>query len=185
VTGLRITGGDLRGRAIPSPSHSHRPTSNKARQAFFNMIAPQIRGARFLDLFAGSGAFSLEAASRGAEFVLAVDTERRALQSLRELASQWTVPVQTLCMDALKAIGALAEKNERFGVVYADPPYDYPHYGELLQSIDKDLPLEPEAVIGIEHRRKENWVEGRELNRIRVRKTSTYGEVAITTFEVA
>lgn len=185
MTGLRITGGDLRGRAIPTPSHSHRPTSSKARQAFFNMIAPQIRGARFLDLFAGSGAFSLEAASRGAEFVLAVDTERRALQGLGALASQWNVPVQTLCMDALKAISALAEKNEPFRVVYADPPYDYPHYSELLQSIDRDLPLEPDAVIGIEHRRKENRMEGRELSRIKVRKTSTYGEVAITTFEVA
>lgn len=185
MSGLRITGGELRGRTIPTPFHSHRPTSSKARQAFFNMIATHIRGARFLDLFAGSGAFSLEAASRGAEFVLAVDTERRALESLGQLAVQWKAPVQTLCMDALKAIRALAAKNEPFGIVYADPPYEYPHYAELLQSIDRDLPLEPEAVIGIEHHRKEKRVEGRELNRIRIRKTSTYGEVAITTFELA
>lgn len=185
MTGLRITGGDLRGRAIPTPSHSHRPTSSKARQAFFNMVAPQIRGARFLDLFAGSGAFALEAASRGAAFALAVDTERRAMVTLAELAGRWAVPVHTLCMDALRAIKILGEKNEPFGVVYADPPYDYPHYHELLQSIDRDLPLEADAVIGMEHRQKENWVEGRELHRIRVRKTSKYGEVAITTFEVA
>jgi 16S rRNA (guanine966-N2)-methyltransferase len=69
---LRITTGSLRGRKIPLPPDT-RPTSERARQAFFNILGERIEGASFLDLFAGSGAFAFEALSRGASRASAID----------------------------------------------------------------------------------------------------------------
>src|SRR5512132_123847 len=73
---IRVTAGTLRGRRVPVPKDDVRPTSERARQAFFNIVGPRINGARFLDLFAGSGIFSFEAISRGAKESVAVDSSR-------------------------------------------------------------------------------------------------------------
>ncbi|MGK2856954.1 MAG: RsmD family RNA methyltransferase, partial [Thermoanaerobaculia bacterium] len=74
MSSVRISGGTLRGRKVQLPRGELRPTSSRAREAYFNVIAPSIEGARFLDLFSGTGVFSLEAASRGAASIVAVDS---------------------------------------------------------------------------------------------------------------
>jgi len=82
VATLRVTAGTLRGRRIPVPAGDVRPTSERARQAFFNIVGERIEGARFLDLFAGSGIFAFEAVSRGAESATAVERDRRAVEAI-------------------------------------------------------------------------------------------------------
>src|SRR3954451_17352611 len=77
---MRIIAGELKGRTIASPAWDGlRPTSDRLRETLFNGLAPRIRGARFLDGFAGTGAVGLEALSRGAAQVTFVEQDARAV----------------------------------------------------------------------------------------------------------
>ena len=92
MASLRVTAGALRGRRVPLPAGDLRPTSERARQAFFNIVGKQVEGARFLDLFAGSGIFSFEAISRGAASSLAIDSSRRNCEAITKLAKEYEGP---------------------------------------------------------------------------------------------
>lgn len=181
MSSLRITGGFLRGRKVPVPGHEHRPTSSKARQAFFNILGGAIDGASFLDLFAGSGVFSLEAASRGAGRVVAVDQSGEAMHDLQALAREWKLPIQTVTADAITALKRLMPAGA-FDVVYADPPYEYPRYADLLRSIAA-LPLASGAVVAIEHQERNRQLANATAPTLRFRKTANYGNVAISIFD--
>jgi 16S rRNA (guanine966-N2)-methyltransferase len=177
VATLRVTGGALRGRRVPVPPRSVRPTSERARQAFFNIVGDRIAGARFLDLFAGSGIFSFEAISRGAASATAVDNDRRAIESITRFAKEWDVPVTAIYGDV---IAVLPRLHEQFDVVFADPPYDYQNYDDLLQALDR-LKLAPEPIVAVEHRRLTNPFTA-ETERLRLQRRAEYGEVWITFF---
>jgi 16S rRNA (guanine(966)-N(2))-methyltransferase RsmD len=120
---MRITGGVLGGRVIPVPKGAVRPTQDRVRSALFSMLADRILGARFLDLFAGSGAVGIEAWSRGAEHVCWVESSPRVLRTLRETVSR-------LCDSRARVVGWDAVKylkegtaDHPFDIVFADPPY--------------------------------------------------------------
>lgn len=180
MTTLRITGGSLRGRKVPLPGHELRATSSKARQAFFNILSDRITDAVFLDLFAGSGIFSLEAVSRGAARAIAVDQSKPAMKALHHLAREWNLPIETVPADALAALRSF-HRNTSIDVVYADPPYTYTHYRELLRAIDR-LPFAPRAVVALEHQsRSEPRAE--DLAQLALRKTARYGNVSISIYD--
>jgi 16S rRNA (guanine966-N2)-methyltransferase len=176
---IRITGGTLRGRRIAVPKDDVRPTSERARQAYFNIVSGRIAGARFLDLFAGSGIFSFEAVSRGAAAAVAVDASRAHTAAIEHAARELSLPVRTLTSDVLAGIKRLA--GEVFDLVYADPPYDWERHDELLAAIDDGLPLAPEAVVAIEHRRRTGPFTT-ELKRLQHTRRAEYGEVWISFF---
>lgn len=180
---MRITGGSLRGRKIRVPAGGVRPTSDKARQAFFNIVAPRIADGAFLDLFSGTGIFSFEAVSRGAARAVAVERSRVQAAAIARAAAELSAPVECITADAVPAIRKLAG-GAPFDVVYADPPYDYDGYPELLESVDRELPLATGAVVGIEHRRGRPPFESNVLARLLLRKISTYGNVSIAIFDV-
>ena len=165
---LRVTAGSLRGRRVPVPPGEVRPTSERARQAFFNILGDRIAGAHFLDLFAGSGIFSFEAISRGAASSLAID---KHVEPIVRLAAEWNVNVTTMKADVLAGIARLGERV--FDVAYADPPYDYAHYDELRQAIDGRAEL-----VAIEHRRRH------EPFSVQPTRRAEYGEVWISLFEM-
>src|SRR5512142_3420716 len=104
MASLRITAGTLRGRRVAVPQGDVRPTSERARQAFFNIVSDRIEGAHFLDLFAGSGVFALEAVSRGAERATAVERDKRAAAAISNLAKAWALPLDVVTDDAIAAI---------------------------------------------------------------------------------
>src|SRR5579872_3722848 len=81
---MRVIGGTLRRRTLEAPAgRATRPTSDRLRETLFNVLAPRIEGARFLDLYAGSGAVGIEALSRGAADVVFVERAAPALKVLR------------------------------------------------------------------------------------------------------
>ena len=179
MTSLRITTGTLRGRRIAVPKSDLRPTSERARQAFFNILGSRIEEARFLDLFAGSGIFSFEAVSRGAREIVAIDKSRAHTLAIERTARELDVPVKAIATDAIAGIKRVG--SAVFDVIYADPPYDYGHYDDLLTAIDTGLPLAPEAVVAIEHRRNTDPFPTTPT-RLRASRRAEYGEVWISFF---
>lgn len=179
MSSLRITAGTLRGRRVPIPPGDVRPTSERARQAYFNIVGDRISGARFLDLFAGSGIFSFEALSRGAVSATAVDSDRRNAEAIRKTAASFGVTVETVVADVLGRL----KPSAGFDLVYADPPYDFGRYDDLLRSIDA-LPLSDDALVAVEHRRHTDpfTIQPEHLQQWR---RAEYGEVWITLFERA
>lgn len=176
---IRVTGGALRGRRIAVPKDDVRPTSERARQAFFNIVGERIREARFLDLFAGSGIFSFEAVSRGANEAIAVDASRKHTAGIDRTARELDVPVRTVTADVLAGIKRLS--GEVVDVIYADPPYAYDGYDALLMSLDTQLTLAPDAVVAIEHRRRTEPFTETPTNLTFTRRAE-YGEVWISFF---
>jgi 16S rRNA (guanine966-N2)-methyltransferase len=165
MSSLRITAGTLRGRRVAVPPREVRPTSERARQAYFNIVGGRIAGARFLDLFAGSGIFSFEAVSRGAASSTAVEENRKNAAAIEELAAEWKAPVTVVARDVFKVLPKLGT----FDLVYADPPYDFGRYDELVEAAGT-----AGGLIAVEHRRGvELPVDG---------DTREYGEVSITFF---
>ena len=179
---IRVTAGSLRGRRIPVPKSDVRPTSERARQAFFNIVGDRIESAKFLDLFAGSGIFSFEAVSRGAAEAVAVDSSRKGNADIEKLAASFGVQVRTVTADVLAGIGRL--QGEVFDVVYADPPYAYERYEDLLTSLDTTLTLAPAATVAIEHRRGSEPFEqvAPTLQTLKFHRRAEYGEVWISFF---
>jgi 16S rRNA (guanine966-N2)-methyltransferase len=178
---LRVSAGSLRGRRIPVPPRDVRPTSERARQAYFNIVAERVGGAQFLDLFAGSGIFSFEAVSRGAASSTAIDKSRRHTEAIAALARELGAKIETLTADVLAGIARLGGRV--FDLVYADPPYDYAGYDALLAAIDAQLGLAEGAIVAIEHRRRHEPFTI-ETKRLRGLRRAEYGDVWITMYEM-
>jgi 16S rRNA (guanine966-N2)-methyltransferase len=176
---LRVTAGTLRGRRVPVPPKDVRPTSERARQAYFNIIGARINGARFLDLFAGSGIFSFEAVSRGAMSATAVEQSRKNAAEIERIATELDVDVRTVVADVLAAARRVDGVHD---IVYADPPYDFNQYDDLLTALDRDYRLGDTALVAIEHRRNTNPFTA-ETTRLQFERLAEYGEVRISFWE--
>lgn len=121
---VRIIGGEWRRRLLRFPdSIGLRPTPDRVRETLFNWLGQDLSGQRCLDLFAGSGALGFEAASRGAERVIMVEKAAKVLRALRDNAAQLAVPSGRLEIRAGDAVQYAASTQERFDVVFLDPPY--------------------------------------------------------------
>jgi 16S rRNA (guanine966-N2)-methyltransferase len=125
----RIIGGAAGGRRIKAPSGGNtRPTSDRVREALFSAIdatVGSLTGLRFLDLYAGSGAVGLEAASRGAGVVTLVEHDRRTAALIRENAgSLGLTGVDVVVATVARALGQLPRAP--YDVVFLDPPYALP-----------------------------------------------------------
>jgi 16S rRNA (guanine(966)-N(2))-methyltransferase RsmD len=152
----RIIAGRARGRRLKTPrGEATRPTGGRVRQTLFDILAPEIPGCRFLDAFAGSGGVALEALSRGASRVVAVDQSASAIAAIREniglLADAAGGEIQVFRQDARVAAAALAERGVRFDVVYLDPPYASDLYEPLLAQADETGLLAEDGVAVAEH----------------------------------
>lgn len=152
---MRIVGGDLRGRPLVTPrSDSIRPTSDRTREAVFNIIAhgwPQhLEGARILDLFAGTGALGLEALSRGAAQALFIEdsAEGRGLirTNIEAFGLQGRAKIFRRDATRLGEPGTIAP----FNLVFADPPYGKGLAEQALQSALAGGWLTPDTLVVVE-----------------------------------
>jgi len=117
---LRIIGGDWRGRRLEFPSSPNlRPTGDRIRETLFNWLAPDIRGSRCLDLFAGSGALGLEALSRGASHCTFLETSAIAINVIGNHLTQLNAGGRGRVVNT----NALFWQDDPFDIVFVDPPF--------------------------------------------------------------
>ena len=155
---MRIIAGEFRGRALASvgkgDAGAHlRPTTDRVRESLFNVLNHLVDfdGLRVLDLFAGSGALGAEALSRGAGQALLVEKKRdRCADLSRQLTPLFGERVRVHCADALKW---LARCEERFDLVFIDPPYDLGLAAPACEALEALGLLKPDARIYVESRR--------------------------------
>jgi 16S rRNA (guanine(966)-N(2))-methyltransferase RsmD len=163
---MRVIGGTAKSTSLVSLKGAKvRPTLDRVRESLFNQIAGDIPNARFLDLFAGSGAIGIEALSRGAEEVVFVELNSQAqaviyqnLAKCRFLDSEsgekksknWIL----LKSNALHALKVLAERHHQFDLVYVDPPYADDLYEETLTSLGRSSLLTESTLVIAEHHHK-------------------------------
>jgi 16S rRNA (guanine966-N2)-methyltransferase len=128
---VRIVGGHFKGRSLVTPDGQNtRPTSDRAREAIFNILAhadwaPNLEGARVMDVFAGSGALGFEAMSRGAGFCLFVETDEAARGAIRDNVETFGLFGTTRVhrRDATQLGPRPGAQAEAFNLVFLDPPY--------------------------------------------------------------
>ena len=152
---MRIIAGSLKGRRLDAPNWPGlRPTSDKLRETVFNVLAPQMDGARFLDGFAGTGAVGIEALSRGAAHVTFIERDPRAVRLIEKNLDGVGLPADRhviIRADLAGAVRRLAE--QRFDIIFLDPPYGA---SELSRALDDIAPLvAPETVLVIEHAKRD------------------------------
>ena len=148
--GLRITGGKWRGRRLQVPAGA-RPTTERVREAIWGRWQMRVEGARVLELFAGSGAMSLEALSRGAHRSIAVERSVVPLRLLERNAAELEADVETV-RAALPAQWSLVCRRlgEPVDLVFLDPPYRDGVSERLLS--DVATALAPGGRVAVEHR---------------------------------
>ncbi|HEX4648954.1 MAG TPA: 16S rRNA (guanine(966)-N(2))-methyltransferase RsmD [Steroidobacteraceae bacterium] len=146
---LRIIGGAWRGRKLRFPASADiRPTPDRVRETLFNWLGARVRGARALDLFAGSGALGLEALSRGASHVTFVERDAAAAQELRARLTDWgAVDVLVARADALHY---LAGEAQPFDLVFLDPPFATDLLHEAARLLEERQWLADGALIYVE-----------------------------------
>lgn len=156
---MRIIGGELKGKKLYSVNGTKtRPTSDRVREAIFNILSSQIRDAVVLDLFAGTGAFGLEALSRGARFAVFADAQREAMIVLRRNIQACCLEekTKTVQWDVKKNLSCLEAIAPAFNLVFMDPPYNKNLILPSLTNLLACQCLAKEACIIIEHARKES-----------------------------
>lgn len=155
---MRIVGGKFKGRALAAPAgRTTRPTSDRAREAMFNILAHAawsagIEGRRVLDLFAGSGALGLEALSRGAAFALFVDTDEAARGAIRENIEAFALfGVARLHRRDATDLGVKpAGVGAPFDLVFLDPPYGQGLGERALARLREGQWIAPQALVVFE-----------------------------------
>jgi 16S rRNA (guanine966-N2)-methyltransferase len=149
---VRIIAGSRKGHSIAAPKGlDTRPTSDRTREAVFNIVAPWVEDADVLDLFAGSGAMGLEALSRGAGRATFVENDREACRTInRNLDKLGLDNATVLCQDALTALRTDARAGTRYDLVLVDPPYR--RFSSLQNALIQYLPavLDPHGLLLVE-----------------------------------
>jgi 16S rRNA (guanine966-N2)-methyltransferase len=151
---LRVIAGQLRGKRLATvPGRETRPTADRIRESIFNILGTAVRHAHVLDLFAGTGAFGIEALSRGADFALFIENGREALGVLTRNIQACRLADRTRVLngDAAGSLNGLADGDRKFDLVFMDPPYRTGMIAPALRHLADSRCLADKARIVVEH----------------------------------
>lgn len=186
---MRIIAGFARGRPLKSfRGPGVRPTTDRVRESWFSIIGERIAGARFLDLYAGTGAVGIEALSRGASRSVLVEKSRQGVAVIREnLQVLGEVPDEAAVVrqgDAVATVALLDREGEVFDLVFADPPYeDAEAPVKVLAALAATgRLLAPGALVTVQHSRRVPVPD--QVGRLRRSDERTYGDTVLSIYEV-
>ncbi|WP_428912617.1 16S rRNA (guanine(966)-N(2))-methyltransferase RsmD [Niallia sp. Krafla_26] len=180
---MRVVSGNYKGKGLKAvPGNSTRPTTDKVKEAMFNMIGPYFEGGIGLDLFAGSGGLGIEALSRGLDKVIFVDRDAKAIQTIRENVHNCELEdkVEIYRNDAVRAIKAIIKRNLEFSFIFLDPPYKQQKLVNLLEMIHEHQLLQPSGTVVCEH--SSDIELPQEIRGFIKIKSEKYGVIAISIY---
>ncbi|MBN2541334.1 16S rRNA (guanine(966)-N(2))-methyltransferase RsmD [bacterium] len=172
---MKIISGTYKGRRLLSLKSKIRPTSEKVREALFDILG-DVSGLTLMDLYAGCGAVGFEAISRGADRVTFVEKKGRICRYIRSNILELGMDVNTvkiLCMDALHAVKLLNEQNSRFNLIFADPPYLSGECGRLIDNLMNIMELVESGYFILQAHKREN------LKDVNWEDVRNYGETGL------
>lgn len=152
---MRVIAGKLRSRKLKGPGVLRlRPTSDRLRETLFNILGPAVEDSLFVDLYAGTGAIGIEAASRGARQVIFVEshpkTARLIGENLRSLDLR--SGVELMETDVTSGLQKLASRRLMADFVFLDPPYRHtPELLSVLEFLDSSRLIAPQGIVIVEH----------------------------------
>ena len=174
---MRIGGGEFAGRVIKGSPGSHvRPTTDRARESFFNILANKIdfESIKVLDLFAGTGIMALEFISRGCQSVYSVDLNGKSQRFMTQLQAEFGVE-EKWNIEKQDALRFLENDISEFDLIFADPPYAWTFYDAfLLKALER---MKSGAMLCLEH--DKNKVLKHEL----LIDSRNYGQSVISFFQ--
>ena len=183
---MRIITGTARGTKLLSPEGTTtRPTSERAKEAVFSVLAFDVPGRRVLDLFAGSGQLALEALSRGAQSAVLVDSGANAIDVIRKnvVKTHMEQKASVVRMDCLSYLKS-ARPDQTFDLIFIDPPYIKRLVPDMLTVITERGLASPHAIFVCESEEADVF-EGNEALRAQftVRRTARYAKAVVTILE--
>ncbi|MBM3289546.1 MAG: 16S rRNA (guanine(966)-N(2))-methyltransferase RsmD [Candidatus Hydrogenedentes bacterium] len=177
---LRVIAGTAKGLRLETPEGSARPTLDRVREALFSILHTQLLGARFADLYAGSGANGIEALSRGAACCVFVDSDRRAIDTISKnlFHTKLEHNARSYQLTLPRSLGVIASKEAPFDIVFCDPPYTGTDYALLLSQITENKLVTTDGIVVVESENRAEFppsVGGLELTR-----HAPYGRTSLT-----
>jgi 16S rRNA (guanine(966)-N(2))-methyltransferase RsmD len=183
---MRVTGGIFKGRLLKTlKGRALRPATDMVRQAVFNIIGRErTESAKVLDLFAGTGAYGIEALSRGAEYIVFVEKDRKMCEIIRENVQKLSVEDKVMIsrLDAIDAINKYSYRKDKYSLLFADPPYGKEIVKKLIELIDRSEILKDDGIVMIEHSKSELPEE--EYERLKRWAFRRYGDTCISIYKV-
>ncbi|WP_047984574.1 16S rRNA (guanine(966)-N(2))-methyltransferase RsmD [Ornithinibacillus californiensis] len=182
---MRVIAGIHKGRQLKSvPGNDTRPTTDKVKEAVFQVLGPYFQGGHALDLFAGSGSLGIEALSRGMDKCVFVDKHPKAIQTIRENISTLKLEgqVEVFRADAYRALSAAGKRKLKFDLIFLDPPYTKISYTDLLEVIEKEQLISSAGIIYCEHDIKDTLPDSNDKFSI-IKQTHYGGTIGITIYQ--
>jgi|SRR5690625_1658779 len=174
---MRVIAGDLKGRRLEAvPGKQTRPTSDKIKEATFQIMGPFFYGGRCLDLFAGSGSLGIEAISRGMDYTVFIDKQSKAIHTIYKNIKTMKIEEQTEVarMDAFRGLRVTAKNKAKFDLIILDPPYEKVDYTKVLNEIIEQKLLNDGGMIYCEHDPSKDLPQN--LGDLQVIKQTNYGQ---------
>ncbi|MCC7203292.1 MAG: 16S rRNA (guanine(966)-N(2))-methyltransferase RsmD [Nitrospirae bacterium] len=181
---LRIISGKSKGRHLRVPAGDRiRPTSDKVRESMFNIVGHEyIVNSAFLDLFSGSGAVGIEAVSRGARHATLVENNVRHLKTIKDNIKTcgYEKEITVLFGDVMTVIEEIIRGSMQYNIVFADPPYNYNNWPDLLSKIINNVNISGYGFLIIEHSSKISMPEA--LTNFEDYGKYVYGDTTLTVY---
>lgn len=182
---LRVISGKARGLKLDAPKNQDvRPTTDRVKESLFNMINSYIMDSNILDLFAGTGSLGIECLSRGAKNCVFVDKSKDSINIVRSNVKKARVENEStiLNVDFKDAVKRLSTQNQKFDVIFMDPPYYENMFIECLKSIDKFNLLDEDGIIVVEHDTKDLFEDS--IGRLNKSREKKYGNTTLTFYKL-